>query len=243
MNEEEPCSQIDCDAYEQIGPALDRFQEAHYWIHMLERHYHDADQFRWYLNVYLKATKEVPSLISMSLQNTPGFASWYKPKRSALNKDPLLGVLSKRRDYVVHQGMLKLHSSGSVGISRGRGVKLGIGMPIDPLEDSDAAMDRYCYYVSQEGDFFQFLREDEDTLPCVHRTWKLPEFEEEVVELCARAWLRTGEAIAEVLRWLGATPAPLSLSCRHSADRVQVKLFNRDELRARVAELKASSAT
>lgn len=106
-----------CEVYERISAALDRFQEAHFWIHMLEAHYHQADLFRWHLNVFLKALKEVPQLVGMALQKEPGFAGWYKPARKQLTSDPLMAALSKNRDFVVHQGMLKLGSRGAVGIS------------------------------------------------------------------------------------------------------------------------------
>ncbi len=224
--------------YERIGTVLDRFQEAHFWIHMLEQYYHSADPFRWHLNVFLKAIKEVPQLIKMALQNEKGFKTWYAPHSTNLVADPLLSVLSKRRDFIVHQGMLQLNSHGTIGITEGRGIKLGIGTPIGPLEDSDAAMERYLRVISKQGDFFEFLKEDEDSMPCVYREWRLPEFEDEIVNVCAAAWLRTGETIAEVLRWLGAKPLPLSLDCRHTGQRVQFKLYKRDKLKARLAELR-----
>ena len=50
--------------YDKLTSALDRFQEAHFWLHMMEQHYHSADQFRWHLNVFMKALKEVPDLIA-----------------------------------------------------------------------------------------------------------------------------------------------------------------------------------
>lgn len=61
-----------------------------------------------------------------------------------------------------------------------------------------------------------------------------PEFYEELVDLCARAWLRVGELIDAVLRWQGADPPPLSLDCRHDSRKVRFKWFDRDELMKRV---------
>jgi hypothetical protein len=104
----------DCAAYDKISSALDRFQEAHFWIHKLEDHYHDADLFRWHLNVFLKAIKEVPQLVIMALQNERGFPAWFKAVRALLSEDPLMSELSLNRDFVVHRGMLKLGSCGSV---------------------------------------------------------------------------------------------------------------------------------
>jgi len=205
----------------------------------LEEHYHEADLFRWYLNVYLKAIKEVPQLILMALQHEPGFPAWFKPVRTHLSEDRLMAELASNRDFVVHRGMLKLGSSGSVGITELRGIKLGIGMPINPLEDSEVAMDRYIHYAAKEGDFFQFLMDDEDSIPCVERAWQIPSLDGELLEICTTAWKRTGDLVNEVIVWLHASPIPWTLSCRHDPNRVRFKLFDRSKLQKKVAELRA----
>ena len=105
-------------AFERIESSLDRFQEAHFWIHALERYYHDAEPFRWHLNAFLRALKEVPQLITMELQNEAGFVAWFRDHRGKLASDPLLNILSKRRDFVVHRGMLLPDSRGTLGICR-----------------------------------------------------------------------------------------------------------------------------
>ncbi len=117
-------------ALNKISASFDRFQEAHWWIHALELHYHDADLFRWHLNAFLKAIKETPLLLQKELQNQPGFPAWFKPQKNKLQGDQLLRFLSRQRDYVVHRGMLKPGSRGTIGITEGRGIKLGISMPI-----------------------------------------------------------------------------------------------------------------
>lgn len=57
-----PCS--------KIIPSLDRFRESHFWIHQMEGYYHEADQFRWHLNAFLKALKEVSQLLLMDLDRS-----------------------------------------------------------------------------------------------------------------------------------------------------------------------------
>ncbi|OMR58921.1 hypothetical protein AQ765_07200 [Burkholderia pseudomallei] len=126
-----------------IESALDRFREAHFWIHALEEYYHFADPFRWHLNAFLKSIKEVPQLIQMGLQNREGFNRWYRQEREKLAVDPLMRFLADKRDFVVHRGMLVPNSHGSIGITEGRGFKLGLTFPVHPLEDSDDAMHRY----------------------------------------------------------------------------------------------------
>lgn len=92
-------------ALDKISSAHDRFQEAHFWIHMLESYYHAADPFRWHLNAFLKALKEVPRLLEMSLQNEKGFKAWFKKHKEGLREDPLIQTLAKNRDLVVHRGI------------------------------------------------------------------------------------------------------------------------------------------
>ena len=78
-----------------IESALDRFREAHFWIHTLEDYYHHADPFRWHFNAFLKSIKEVPQLIQMGLQNRPGFTAWYGQERDRLSKRNFYRFLRK----------------------------------------------------------------------------------------------------------------------------------------------------
>ena len=217
-------------ALDKISSTHDRFQEAHFWIHMLERYYHSSDPFRWHLNSFLRAAKEVPQLLLMELQNEKGFKTWFRNRRERLEKDPLLSVLGKQRDFIVHRGMLVPNSHVAIGVTEGRGMKLGMSFPSHPLEDSDHAMDRYLLFIKDNKDILGVLTPDDDSMPCVEREWKLPQFENDIVEVCAVAWLRLGETISEVVRWLGADVPPLSLDCRHTAQRVRFKLYARDTL-------------
>lgn len=223
----------------KLVSSFDRFSEAHFWIHQLEMSYHFADPFRYHLNAFLKAIKEVPSLLSMELQNQEGFPDWFKDERRKLRENKLLSFLSEQRDFVVHRGMLVPKSHGGIGITEGRGVKMGFSLPINPLMDSDDAMDRYIFVISTDGkDPFNLLAEDDDSLPCVHREWKLETFDEELVELAAKAWFQTGETVRNVVRWLGGDPPELQLNCRHSTQETQFKMYDRKVLRTRLKELK-----
>ena len=215
--------------FEKIASALDRFREAHFWIHMMETYYHVAEPFRWHLNVFLKAIKEVPELLQMAMHNEDGFVEWFREHREKLNSDPLIAVLSKQRDLIVHRSMLVPQSSGTVGITEGRGLKIGLSARIDPLEDSDKALLRYALCF-KNVDYLGLVTPDEDSMPCVEREWRLREFDEELVDLCAQAWLRVGETISAVLHWQGVEPPPLSLDCRHDSRRVRLKRYDRNVL-------------
>jgi hypothetical protein len=221
----------------KIESALDRFREAHFWIHALEQFYHRADPFRWHLNAFLKSLKEVPQLLAMGLQNEPGFSEWFSAQRDQLMSDPLMRFLSKKRDFVVHRGILVPNSQGSIGVTEGRSFKLGIGFSVHPLEDSDDAMDRYLRSVGKGGDFLGLLVPDEDSIPCVRRIWRMPPFDQEIIDVAAQGWLRTGETINAVVQWLGMAPEKLSLGCRHSSQKVRFKLYDRDKLNEELAKI------
>lgn len=227
------------EALDRIPASFDRFQEAHYWIHGLEQYYHFSSHFRWHLSAYLKALKEIPQLLQMELQDQPGFKTWFRDKMRDLRNDPLIAHMAKQRDMVVHQRMLLPDSICSVGITELRGMKLGMGFHVDPKDDSDHAMHRYLYTAAEHGDFLGILVPDEDSIPCVHREWRLAGFEEEVIDLTAKAWLRTGETVVAVIEWLGAKPPPLSLTCRHGEQSVKFKLFERDQLQQQLNQLKS----
>ncbi|MCJ2115171.1 hypothetical protein MKK65_00910 [Methylobacterium sp. J-001] len=224
---------------DRLEPAFDRFQEAHFWIHGLERYYHQAEPFRWHLNVFIKAIKEIVPLVRKALQNESGFKDWFEPFGEKLSADPLLRHLFKNRDYVVHHGMLALESSGSLGITEGRGIKLGLNFPVNPNEDSDDAMGAFIRALAVNGDFLGFLAEDEDSLPCVERYWRLPGIDEDVVDACARAWLILGETMAAVAEWCGIERPQFNLQCRHSSQQLHFKVYNRKSLRAKLLDLRA----
>lgn len=198
---------------------------------MLEEYYHVADPFRWYINVFLKSLKEIPQLVQMELQNETGFKEWYKPVRVKLKNDPLMKALSKKRDIIVHKKMFLPHSHAELGITEGKDMKLGLTLPVHPLEDSAHAMDRYLKQASEHRDFLGVLIPDDDSIPCVYRRWHLEGFDEEIVNLCAEAWLRLSQVLASVLRWLGEEDVPeLTLNCRHASRSVHYKLFDRQSL-------------
>ncbi|WP_238232728.1 hypothetical protein [Methylobacterium thuringiense] len=224
---------------DRLEPAFDRFQEAHFWIHGLERYYHEAEAFRWHLNVFIKAIKEITPLVRKALQNEIGFKDWFEPFGERLSTDPLLCKLSDNRDYIVHHGMLALESSGSLGITEGRGIKLGLSFPINPNEDSDDAMKSFIRALAVNGDFLGFLAEDEDSLPCVERYWRLPSIDEDIVDVCARAWLTLGETMSAVAEWCGVERPQFNLQCRHSSQQLHFKIYNRKGLRAEVLDIRA----
>ena len=215
---------------DQLDEALDRFREAHFYIHVMEGAYHRADEFRWALNAFLRALKEVPQLLQMKLQNRTGFKDWFVPERQRLASDPLIEALSKRRDEVVHRGMLRLASKVRLGALQGSRFKVEIGLD-EPLADSDEAMKRYLAAAKEGVDFLGLLVDDEDQVPCIYREWRIPSLDGELLNLASEAWLRVGAVVLASIEWTGDTAPPLSMDCRHSERRVKFRCYDRSQLR------------
>jgi hypothetical protein len=114
-----------------LESSLDRLEEAAWFIRLMEENYHRADKFRWSLNSFLRTLKEVIQIVTMEVQQNKAVSAWFKDEQELLNNEPLIAFLFKQRDIVVHKAMLKPASKGSVGYTRGRGLKIGLGMPID----------------------------------------------------------------------------------------------------------------
>lgn len=211
---------------------LDRLSEAHWQLHQMEEYFHLADPFRWALNGFLRTIKEVPQLLLMEFQNHSGFPDWYRPRKEQLANDPLLALLFKSRDVIVHRKMLMPSSTGYLGITRGRAIKVGLGVPFDPDEDSDAVMKRLTTVAREMGDIMGFFHpDDEDTAPCIDRTWRLPEFpDDDLVDLSAKAWHRVAAEVADSIEHVVGTRPQIKLDCLHGSERVRLRMYDRAEL-------------
>jgi len=201
----------DCKNYEifkSLESSLDRVQEAAWCIRLMEEHYHRADQFRWSLNSFLRALKEVLQLVTMEVQKNKDLSAWLRSEKEKLYIDPLIASLFKQRDVVVHMAMLKPASKGIVGFTRGRGLKMGLGLPIDPLDDSEIAILKYIYFAAKDKDFLGIFYTEDDgggEYTCVQREWRLEQFPgEELTQLAARAWVQVAKVAYDAATKLGA---------------------------------------
>jgi hypothetical protein len=183
-------------------------EEAAWHLRMMEKHYHKADLFRWSLNSFLRALKEVVQLLMMDVQDKPEIVEWLRKEREKLNEEPLIEFLFKQRDIIVHRAMLKPASKGTVGFTRGRGLKLGLGMPIDQLADSEDAILRYIHFAAKDKDFLGILYMEEDgggEYTCVQREWRMEQFpDSELTVLAAQAWERVASLTLNTATKLGA---------------------------------------
>ncbi|MGM9986448.1 MAG: hypothetical protein ACI35O_04380 [Bacillaceae bacterium] len=218
---------------EIIISAYDRLEEAHWNIHQIELNYHESDSFRYSLNSFLRVIKEVSQILQMELQNKPGFIQWYRKRRQITYEDPLIADLFKKRDIMVHRLMLSPKSSAYLGITEGRGLKAGLGMELNPFQDSDYLMVNFLLINSKSDedlDVFGILSDDDDQLPCIERYWGLDPFEEGILELAVQAWKQIAALTKDTITWLGEDPTQLRLSidCIHSSSSVALLTYKRE---------------
>lgn len=238
-----------CANYEilkSLESSLDRVQEAAWFIRMMEEHYHSADRFRWSLNSFLRALKEVVQLVTMEVQQNKELSVWLRAERTLLNEHPLIEYLFKQRDTVVHKAMLKPASKATVGFTRGRGLKIGLGgFPIDPLDDSEVAILRYIYFAAKDRDFLGILYTKEDgsgEYTCVQREWRLQQFpDEEITSIAARAWELVAKVAYAVAGKLGARIEEPKFKLGNP-DRVQFEIYSPDWVREQFERAKLDLA-
>jgi hypothetical protein len=196
----------------------------------MEVNYHDPDPFRFSLNSFLRAAKEIPTMLTNSVQSMPGVKAEIDKAIKELRGNDLFSVLGKRRDFVVHhRGMLDLYSYGSVGTTEGQKVKVRFPFRVDPRESSDEAYERYKA-LCRSDKFLRGLGPDCDSAPAVWRTWMLKEFPgRDLLEVVFEAWSLAGTMLSRAVVVLGGAPLDLSMPCRHEPEIVKIKRFSQHE--------------
>ena len=217
------------EVFRKLASTFDRLEESAWFIQLMQDNYHSSNKFRWSLSAFLKSLKEVTQLLIMETQTEKQISGEITAKRKDLFNDPIIEYLNKQRDITVHKSMLMPNSSGSIGFTRGRGMKLGIGFPIDPLQDSVEAVKRYIAIVAKEEDFLGILYTEEDgsgEYTCVERHWYLSEFPDtEITALSITAWYKVAQVVVEVGNLLGAELVIPSLELK-DPNKLNFEIYN-----------------
>lgn len=215
--------------HESIASSLDRWQECHWHLHQMEQNYHEPEPFRFSFNSFVRAVKEVPTILDHDLQRSPNVKSVIKQSLETLRKGDLFTVLGKRRDFIVHHGMLALMSRGSIGTTEGTRVKISFPFAVAPYETSDEAYQRYKQ-ACRNDKFLRGLGPDCDSAPALWRTWLIPQFpDRDLLEVAFEAWQAVGELMSATTVALGGNPLDLSMPCRHKPEFVRTRRFSQHE--------------
>jgi hypothetical protein len=216
-------------AHSNLELSLDRWQECHWYLHQMEGNYHEPEPFRYSINAFLRAVKEVPQALLNDVQRHPAIKARIKPLQDAVSKNVLLYTLGKRRDFIVHHGALNLKSRGQIGTTEGAKIKFTFPFAVHPWETSNEAYERYKA-LCRTDKFIRGLGPDCDSAPALWRTWMIPEFpDRDLLDVAFEAWMRLGELLSGAVEAFGGEKLDLRMSCRHDPASVRIKRFSQRE--------------
>lgn len=202
FQEEKKCPMQDFYNICPIVNTHDKFEEAHYFFHMMIFNYHYSDVFRYNLNAFLQSLRSVTFVLQNEKDKIPNFNEWYELEREKMKENILLKNFVEGRNIVVHSGMLKAKSKASIGLFRGRKEKLCLHSDIDPFSNSKKLLE------SALNQFTGFIIDEEHSAINeqlgIRRKWIIEELgDSEVVELCYKAWENIGDVVKDAHNKLG----------------------------------------
>ena len=174
---------------------MDKYWEAKYFLFAMIDNYHDPHAFRYNLNAFIQALRNVTFMLQSEETKPPEFVEWYAARTAAMADDLRLRRMVKARNCVVKQQMLESASTLRIGVFQGRRFKLGVGGDVEHFRTSEELLSR------AQGFYAGFMIDPEHSHVGeqigVQREWKVPAIGEgEVVEECAAA-LRSIAVIVE----------------------------------------------
>ena len=212
-----------------LESSLDRWHECHWHLHQMEANYHQPDAFRYALNAFIRAIADVPELVTKNLERHESVRRAIKPKLEALKATDLFSILRRRRNFIVHQGMLDVESKGAIHTMEGNTVKLSFPFRVEAWESSDDAYERYKE-ACRKDQFWRGIGPDCDSSPAIVRTWMIPDIPgRDLLEVAFDAWTLVGQLLSETVVALGADALDLSMPCRHAPELVRIKRYSQRE--------------
>lgn len=187
--------------------AHDRFTEAHYFLHQLEKNYHDPALFRFHLHAFIAALRAVHELLQKELERA-GQVAWWKERKREFADDLVLARFAHGRNISLHQRAIVKGSRIAVGLFRGRKLKLTTQMHVESDETSQSLLLRMVplhtgFLIDEEHAAFG----EQIGVERLYFVQELSE-EEDVLRACFRALARTSGALAEAHNRLGAEHRP-----------------------------------
>lgn len=183
-----------------ISEADDRYQEAHYFLSRMMDTYHRPNEFRWNLNAFIQALRNVTFVIQKLLAHETGFEEWYSEQQEMMKQDDLLRKFLEGRNIVVKQRNLDMESKAEIGIFRYRETKLGISVPVPTWVDSEKLLTERAPLLGLLDPHHMAIGEEYG----VKREWIAPELgDKNVLSLCDEAWVRIADVLFAAHEFIG----------------------------------------
>ena len=178
----------------------DRFREAHYFVARMMDEYHNPVPFRYNLNAFIQALRNVTFVLQKEFSRRDGFQEWYQERQETMKEDHLLHRFADGRNLVVKQRGLEMHSKVEVGIFRGRTIKFVLSVN-EPLH---LTSEHLINHLAVKTGLIHPDHHAIDEQYGVRRKWYSPELGEgDVVTLCDLAWVKIGRILSEAHDFAG----------------------------------------
>lgn len=173
-----------------------KFLEAKYFLEKSAASYHYPLEFQFNLNAFIQAFRNITFMLQSEDKKPSGFIDWYSAKQKEMSGDALLRNFVKARNTIVKQSSLKALSSASVGVFRGRRVKLVLSSEISPFIETKEVLE---FAKSQ---VIGFLLDEEHSAIGeqlgIERNWVLQDIcDSEIIGCCLHVLNYMGNLIAE----------------------------------------------
>jgi hypothetical protein len=176
-----------------VPSAHDRFSESHYFLHQMQRVYHEPDAFRYSLHAFVQAIESSLELLSIETQNDARFSE-YRNRFDAFNNRKEMQKFKQVRNAAVHRESLVPDSHVSVGWFKYGRPKLCLKMQINPLIPSLEILGRF----RNSRSLVNLRRMWESEEVGVLREWRLQSVaDEELLSVCSARFLEVAGIMRE----------------------------------------------
>ncbi len=186
----------------QAPQTVDRIKEATHFLQEMLIHYHEPELFRFSLNAFIQAARNITFVMQAEQNRIPLFANWYSEKQKDMRETRPLRAFVDARNTIVKRQSLEQKSFIRAGLFVGRKYKLGTTGALSPYRPNSFLMKcvKVCFtdlFIDKEhsviGEQLGFQRE-----------WKCPMLGNgEVAALCLEALDYFGLLLAELAHLRG----------------------------------------
>ena len=210
-----------CDECEGVPfvAASDKLHEVMYFYYRMLDTYHQPYEFRYNVNAFIQALRNVTWLLQSEESKPSGFDYWYERAQERMRSNENLRKFVDLRNLIVKQGMLVGRSRANVGLFRARKLKLAFEMEVDLFEDSKELLRNLVPVLTGPRGFL-----DEGHMAIgeqigVERLWVLEELgPKDVTDYCRKAYdsieCIVRQAVGMAGGWLGNHGLPSSADVR-----------------------------
>ena len=190
-----------------ITATVDKFWEAWYFLLGMCDNYHDPYAFRYELNAFIQALRNITFMLQSEKSRPPSFKDWYVFQQEKMRSDAHLRKFVEVRNFIVKKSMLATASKAHVGLFRGRRFKLGLNMELDPFQDSRALLEKTTKFMV--GFMIDEAHSAIGEQAGIRRTWIVEDIgPNEVTGYCIDALSKMGKLLEEAhILWGGAFDA------------------------------------